>query len=76
MFTLLSQAAELYRRQIAQELDGHPREAGKARVILRELFDGKIRLEPKENGKLWVSYGVHPAALLRAAGTRGSGARI
>jgi DNA repair exonuclease SbcCD ATPase subunit len=42
----MSRAAELYRRQVAQGLDGNPRAALKARVFLREWFGGKIRLEP------------------------------
>jgi hypothetical protein len=48
---MLSKAAALYRRQIADGLNGNPREALKARVILRELF-GKIRLVPGSGGSL------------------------
>ncbi len=42
----MSRAAELYRRQVAQGLDGNPQAARKARVFLREWFGRKIRLEP------------------------------
>ena len=73
---MLTKAAALYRRQIAQGLDGNPREALKARVILRELL-GEIRLEPDANGSLWAVYGVQPAALVkRATGTGYRGDRI
>jgi hypothetical protein len=44
-------------------------------VILRELL-GKIRLVPGSDGSLWAEYGMHPAALLRGAGTGGSGGVI
>jgi len=43
-------AAELYRRQIALELDGNPQAALKARSYLREWFGGKIRLDPLPDG--------------------------
>jgi hypothetical protein len=52
----------MYRQQIALGLDGDPRAALKARVILRELFGGKIRLVPDENGgKQWDGR-PHPLA--------------
>jgi len=70
---LLPRAAELYRRQIAKGLDGNPREALKSRVILREMFSGKIRLVPGEDGSLWAEYAYQPAALLKGVGTGGSG---
>ena len=70
-------AAQLYRHQIAEELEGNEREALKARVLLRELFGGQIRLQPENDGSLWATYEMHPAALLRqGAGIRGSGGRI
>jgi len=56
-------AAELYRRAIAKGLDNHPREAGKARAILRKLL-GPVRLVPDDGG-LWAEYEVQPAALLK-----------
>ena len=39
---LLPKAADMYRKQIAAGSDGDPRAALKARVILRELFGGKV----------------------------------
>lgn len=75
---ILPRAAELYRKQIADGLDGNPQAALKARVILRDLL-GKIRLAPGEDGSLWAFYSLQPAALLRSAvgaGTDGSGGRI
>lgn len=76
MFAFLPKAAELYRRQIAQGLEGNPREALKARVFLREAFNGRIGMEPGADGSLWAVYGFQPAALLRSVGNGGSGGRI
>jgi hypothetical protein len=41
---MLPRAAEAYRRQIIQGLAGDQRAALKARMILRQLFGGEIRL--------------------------------
>jgi hypothetical protein len=41
-FTMLPRAAEAYRRQITLGLEGEPRAALKARMILRELFGGEV----------------------------------
>jgi len=54
-------------------LDGDPRAAAKARVILRALFGGEIRLQPQADGELLARWNLQPAALLKAAGTCGSG---
>jgi hypothetical protein len=60
LLTILPNAAELYRRQIALGLDGaHPQIALKARLALRELL-GQIRLEPGEGGSLWTAYEIQP----------------
>lgn len=75
-FTMLSQAAEAYRRQITQGLAGEPRAALKARVLLRELFGGEIRLVPDKQGGLVAHWNLHTAALLHGVGTVGSGGRI
>jgi hypothetical protein len=64
------------KRQIAQGLDGSPREAAKARLLLRELFGGKIRLVPGADKSLWAHYKIHPAVLVRGAGTCGSGGSL
>jgi site-specific DNA recombinase len=64
----LPRAAELYRKQIADGLDGDPREAGKARVILRELL-GRINL--RRDGKaLYAEYTLKPEALLQVVGLK------
>lgn len=76
--SILPHAAALYRKQIADGLDGNPQAALKARVILRALL-GTIRLTPGADGSLWADYALQPAALLRSAvgaGTDGSGGRI
>ena len=46
----LPKAAALYAQQISLGLDGDPRSALKARVILRQLFNGKIVLRPGLGG--------------------------
>jgi len=74
--SIVPRAAELYRRQITKGLEGDEREVLKARVFLREWFTGKIRLEPLPDGGLMARWNERSAALLRAAGARGSGGRI
>lgn len=76
VFSMLPRAAELYRRQINQGLEGDLRAAQKARVILRELFGGKIRLVREADGGLTAHWNLYPGALLNALGTNGSGGRI
>jgi hypothetical protein len=76
VLSILPRAAEMYCRQIREGLDGDPRAALKARVFLREWFTGKIRLEPLPNGGLMAHWNENYAALLRLAGTDGSGGRI
>ena len=46
-------------------LDGDPRAALKARVLLREWFGGKIRLEPLPDGGLMAHWSQNATALLR-----------
>jgi DNA repair exonuclease SbcCD ATPase subunit len=69
ILSMLPRVAEAYRRQIAPGLDGGEREALKARVLLRELFGGEVRLVPLEGGGLDARWNLHAASLLRAAGT-------
>jgi site-specific DNA recombinase len=76
ILALLPKAAEEYRRQIAAGLNGHVREALKARALLRELFGGKVRMIPGLDGSLWAEFGLHTRALLRGADGFGSGGRI
>ena len=72
----MSKAAKLYRRQVAQGLDGNPQAALKARVFLREWLGGKIRLEPLPDGGLQAHRMQNVGALCKGLGTHGSGARI
>ena len=74
--TFMSRAAELYRRQVAQGLDGNPQAALKARVFLREWFGGKIRLEPLPDGGLQAHWMQNVGALCKGLGTYGSGGRL
>ena len=63
-----AKAAQAYRPQIERGLDDNPREAAKARVILRDLL-GQIQMCPEPDGSLWAQYHTRPAALIkRAAG--------
>jgi site-specific DNA recombinase len=75
IISMLPRAAEIYRKAIADGLEGKPDAMAKARVILRDLL-GDVQLRPKEDGSLWAEYQMRPAVLLRAAGTCGRGDRI
>jgi site-specific DNA recombinase len=77
LLSVLPRAAEIYRRQIVQGLEGDEREALKARAFLRGLFvDGKVVMSPREDGSLWAKYSMAPAVLLKGAGTGYRGDRI
>ena len=69
----LPRAAELYRRQISLGLEGDPRATIKARMLLRELFGGRVRLVPQLDGGLIAHWNLHPGVLLKTLGTSGSG---
>ena len=73
---MLPQAAQAARREIAAALGGCSRASLKARVILREAYEGKIRLVPDAAGGLVAHWNLQTAALLRGVGTDGSGGRI
>jgi hypothetical protein len=72
LLMMLPQAAQAARREIAAALGGCSRASLKARVILREAYEGKIRLVPDVNGGLVAHWNLQTAALLRI-GTVGSG---
>ncbi len=72
VMSMLPKAAELYRQQITDGLDGTPEAAAKARTILRDML-GEIRLQPAADGGLWAEYGMNPAILLKGAGSDGRG---
>jgi site-specific DNA recombinase len=74
VLAMLPKVAGLYLKQIKQGLDGEPRAAAKARIVLRDML-GPITMTPGANGELWASYRLSPAALVKAAGTRVSGQR-
>jgi site-specific DNA recombinase len=76
VLTMLPRAAAEYRDQIERGLDGNAREAAKARIVIRDLCDGKIRLQPTPDGGLVALWNLQPAALLKGVGTCGSGGRI
>ncbi len=76
VLSILPKSAELYRRQIAEGLDGDPRAALKARVFLREWFGGKIRLEPLPDAGLMAHWNQNVGALCKDLGSCGSGGRI
>jgi hypothetical protein len=67
LIAMLPNAADRYRKQINLGLDGDPREALKARVVLRKMVKKDIVLEPDGEGGLWASYELQPAALLSVA---------
>ena len=72
---MIPKAAAAYREAIEAGLDGDPRAALKARVILRDLL-GPVTLEPGRKGELWATYRLAPAALVKSARTDGRGERI
>lgn len=65
-------AAALYRQQIEQGLDGDPRAALRARVILRKLFNGRIVLRPSPDRGLWAEFETQPAVLLKVGSCGGA----
>jgi hypothetical protein len=76
----LPRAAAAYRKQIEKGLEVNPREANKARVILRDLL-GPIQMRPEPDGSLWAEFYARPAALVKKAvgtgvGSDGSGGAL
>ena len=65
---MLPKAAEVARREIAEALAGNSRASLKARVILREAYNGEIRLVPDEHGGLMAHWNLSKTALLRGVG--------
>jgi len=52
---MLPKAAEEYAQQIRMGLNGSPAQAGRARLILKELL-GPIELQQQLDGSVWASY--------------------
>ena len=76
VLSVLPNAADLYRRQIAAGLDGDEQAATKARVTLRKLLS-PIKIGDGENGSVWANFDLLPAALIEeAVGTGGRDERI
>ena len=71
VLSVLPRAAELYKRQVEAGLDGDPREAAKARVVLKEMF-GRINM-CREGEKLYAEYTLKPEALLQVVGLKAVG---
>jgi site-specific DNA recombinase len=76
ILAMLPKAAEAARREIAEALAGNSRASLKARVTLRNAYEGGIRLVPDENGGLVAHWKLQTAALLSRVVTGGSGGRI
>ena len=72
----MSKAAEIYRRQVAQGLDGNPQAALKVRVFLREWLGGKIWLEPLPDGGLQAHWMQNVGALCKGLGIYGTGGTV
>ena len=63
-----------------EDWTGNPREANKARVILKDLL-GPIQMCPGPDGSLWAEFYARPAALVKKAvgtgvGSDGSGGSL
>jgi hypothetical protein len=79
---LLPRAAEAYRAQVAEVREAltDEKRVHRARVALRELLGGAVKLRPAPDAKYLIAeVGYTPAALLKAAGAQlwiGSGGAI
>jgi len=77
VLSMLPKAAEVARREITAALAGDSRASLKARVILRDAFNGEVRLVPEIGGGLMAHWSwSHASALLSSTGTCGSGGRV
>jgi hypothetical protein len=70
---MLPQAAQAARQEIDAALGRCSRASLKARVILREAYEGGIRLVPDGFGGLVAHWNLQTTALLRSVVTSGSG---
>jgi site-specific DNA recombinase len=76
ILSTVPRAAELCEKRIALGLMGDSEACEEARIILRSLIPGRVRLSKKTDGSLWAHCAIQPAALLASTGTRGRGDRI
>jgi hypothetical protein len=61
----------MFRRQVEQGLDGDPRAAGNARVVLRQTF---ARINMRRDGRaLYADYTLTPEAVLQVVCLKGLG---
>jgi hypothetical protein len=75
LFAALPSAARLIEKKIEKGLTGNPEEAAKARIILRDMVGGVIRLTPTSKG-LVARSALHKSVLVKAIGSVGSGGVI
>ncbi|WP_184329662.1 recombinase family protein [Povalibacter uvarum] len=77
---MLVRGAELYRDQLIAGIEGNAEASGSARLVLAEIWTGRITLHGKGSGKgaeVWATGTLAPGALLqRQGGLDGSGGRI
>jgi hypothetical protein len=68
---MLPAAAQLYREQIAADLDGDREKTHRARAVLRTtaLLAGEIKLVP-EGEALYAEFALQPPLMLAATGTK------
>jgi hypothetical protein len=64
-------AAKEFREQIKQGLAEDVGASLTAKVVLRQFFDGQIRMLPGEDGGLYAEYLQQRSALLQGVGTDG-----
>jgi hypothetical protein len=68
---MLPSAAEEFRQQIKEGLAGDVSASLRARVALRQLFGGQIKMLPEQDGSLYAEYQQQRIALLQGVGTNG-----
>jgi len=69
ILSTMPRAAELCEKRIALGLMDDSEACEEARIILRSLIPGRIRLSKKPDGSLWAHCAIQPAALLASTGT-------
>ena len=72
---MLPSATEEFREQIKQGLAGDVSASLRARIALRQLFGGQIKMLPEHGGGLYAEYLQQRIALLQAVGTNGGPCR-
>ena len=75
LIAMLPSAAEDFREQIKQGLAGDRAASMRARIVLRQLFGGQIKVLPDQGGGVYAEYLQQRIALLQAVGTNGGPCR-